>query len=102
MLVQILTPEKRVLETQADSVVLPAVDGELGVLPHHAPLFVQMQPGQVRLRRGEEVEFFAVSGGFAEVKNNQVAIFAETAEMAQEIDVERARQAAQRAGALLK
>ncbi len=100
--VDILTPEKNVLHTEADSVVLPAADGELGVLPHHAPLVSQLQPGEIRLRTGNETQHFAVSGGFVEVQNNHVVIMAETAEMAHEIDVERARQAAERAKAALR
>ena len=100
--VDIMTPERRVLQTQADSVVLPAADGELGILSHHAPLVAQLHAGQIRLRLGDKVEYFAVSGGFVEVQNNRVTVMAETAEMAQEIDVERARQAAERAKAELR
>jgi F-type H+-transporting ATPase subunit epsilon len=100
--VDIMTPERLVMQTQADSVVVPAVDGELGILPHHAPLLAQLEPGQIRLRKGNELELFAVSGGFVEVENNHIAIFAETAEMAHEIDAERARQAAEKAKAQMK
>ncbi len=99
--VDILTPERKVLQTQADSVVVPAVHGELGILEDHAPLVVQLSPGEIRLRTGEDVQLFAVSGGFVEVQKNRVMILVETAEMAQEIDVERARQAAERAKAAL-
>ena len=100
--VDILTPERRVLQTQADSVVVPAVDGELGILKDHLPLVAQLQPGEIRMRTGEETQVFAVSGGFVEVQNNHVIVMAETAEMAHEIDVERARQAAERAKAALR
>ena len=100
--VDIMTPERLVMQTQADSVVVPAAEGELGILPHHAPLLAQLEPGEIHLRRGDNVELFAVSGGFVEVENNRVSIFAETAEMAQEIDAERARQAAERAKEQIK
>src|SRR5262249_25101252 len=100
--VDIMTPERLVMQTQADSVIIPAAEGELGILPHHAPLLAQLEPGQIRLRQGEKLELFAVSGGFVEVEGNKLSIFAETAEMAQEIDVERARQAAERAKAEIK
>jgi len=100
--VEIMTPERLVMQTQADSVVVPASDGELGILPHHTPLLAQLQPGQVRLRHGDALELFAVSGGFVQVEANKVSIFAETAEMPHEIDVERARQAADRARQQLK
>ena len=100
--VDIVTPERRVLQTQADSVVVPAADGELGILANHTPLVAELKSGQIRMRAGEKTEFFAVSGGFVEVQNNHVAVMAETAEMAHEIDVERARQAAERAKAALR
>ncbi len=100
--VDILTPEKVVMQTEADSVVVPAADGELGILLNHAPLLAELKPGQIRLRVGDELKLFAVSGGYVEVRNNHVAIFAETAEMAQDIDVERARQAAESAKAALR
>ena len=100
--VDILTPDRRVLQAQADSVVVPATDGELGILSHHTPLVAQLQPGEIRLRTGNDLKYFAVSGGFVEVQNNHVVVLAETAEMAHEIDVERARQAAERAKAVLR
>ncbi len=100
--VDILTPDRRVLQAQADSVVVPAWDGELGILSHHAPLLTQLQPGQIRMRTGNELQLFAVSGGFVEIQNNHVVVMAETAEMAHEIDIERARQAAERAKAALR
>jgi F-type H+-transporting ATPase subunit epsilon len=100
--VDILTPERRVLQAQADSVVVPAAEGELGILPDHTPLVAQLQPGEIRMRTGSDTQVFAVSGGFVEVQNNHVVILAETAEMAHEIDVERARQSAERAKAALR
>ena len=99
--VTLVTPEKEVLNRTADAVVVPGVLGELGILKGHAPLLSQLQAGSIRLRENDRTDFFAISGGFVEVKNNQVAIFAETAEQAQEIDLERARQAAERAKATL-
>jgi F-type H+-transporting ATPase subunit epsilon len=100
--VDILTPERRVLQTQADSVVVPAMDGELGILAYHTPLVAQLKPGEIRLHAGNDIQHFAVSGGFVEVQNNHVIVMAETAEMAHEIDLERARQAAERAKAALR
>jgi len=100
--VDILTPDRRVLQAQADSVVVPAADGELGILANHTPLVAQLQPGDIRMHSGNDTQVFAVSGGFVEVQNNHVVILAETAEMAHEIDVERARQSAERAKAALR
>jgi len=97
--VELTTPERSVFSRTADMVVLPAFKGEMGVLPGHAPFLVQLQAGEVRVTSGDTVDHFAVSGGFAEIKNNKVSLFAETAEMAGEIDSERARQALEKAKA---
>lgn len=94
---ELVTPEKVALTEEADSVVLPAFEGEMGVLPGHEPFVVQINPGEVRVERGGEKKSIAVSGGFAEILNNKISIFAETAEMAEEIDEERARQALEQA-----
>jgi len=95
--VSILTPERVVYKSAADFVVFPAVTGEMGILKNHLPVLAQLGLGEVRVEHQGKIEIFAVLDGFAEVRNNQVSIFAETAEMAEEIDAERARQAAERA-----
>lgn len=82
--------------------VVPAADGQLGVLPGHAPLLAQLQAGVLQIRTGEETKVLAVSGGFMEVFEGRVAVFAETAELADEINEERARQAAERAKAAMR
>ena len=74
----------------------------MGVLHGHAPFLVQLRAGEVRFKAGEQTKIFAVSGGFAEIRGDKVALFAETAEMAESIDVERARQALERAQAELQ
>ena len=101
LFVQIITPERVVSELTADMVVIPSKDGEMGILPGHAPVLSELIPGAVRIRQESNVEFFAVSGGFVQVDKSKVIILAETAEMAQEIDEERARQSAERARAQL-
>lgn len=98
---ELVTPEKTALSRPADFIVLPAVEGEMGVYPGHEPFFVQLKPGELRVRAGEEELRFSVSGGFAEVLRDRVAVFAETAEMSSEIDQERARQGLERAKAAL-
>ncbi|TPW21515.1 MAG: F-type H+-transporting ATPase subunit epsilon, partial [Elusimicrobia bacterium] len=97
--VELVTPEKVALTQSADFVALPAFEGEMGVLPGHEPFLVQLGAGEVRVRRGGETSSFAVSGGFAEILKDKVSVFAETAEMASEIDAERARQDLERAKA---
>ena len=96
---ELVTPEKVAWSAPADFVVLPAFDGEMGVLPGHQPFLVQLSAGEVRVTAGEETKHFAVSGGFAEIKGDVVSLFAETAEMAEQIDSERARQELERAKA---
>lgn len=98
----IVTPEKVAWEGEVDSLVVPAYDGQLGILPGHAALLAQLTPGALRIRAGEEVRLLAVSGGFVEVGGGHVSVFAETAEMADEIDAERARQSVEKARAALK
>lgn len=99
--VSIVTPEKVALETDAESLVVPAFGGQLGILPGHAPLLAQLMYGEVKITANGQISYFAISGGFVEAHPKKVAIFAETAEMAEEINVERARLAQERAQAEL-
>ncbi len=101
LIVELVTPERPAFSGEGDCVVLPAWEGEMGVLPGHAPFLVQLKPGEVRFKAGVETKIFAVSGGFAEIRDDKVSLFAETAEMAESIDEERARQALERAKAEL-
>ena len=98
LLLTILTPEKAFLtDKEADFVSFPAFDGEMGVLPGHASFVVQLKEGVLKYRDGRTKDIFAVLSGFAEVHKNSVLILAEEAELAKEIDEERARQAYQKA-----
>lgn len=102
LLMDIVTPEKPHLQDrEVDFVALPAEGGEMGVLPGHAPFAVQLRPGVLRYREGQSEETFAVMGGFAEIYRNKVSVFAEAAELAREVDEERARQEYARAKAAL-
>ncbi|HXS99559.1 MAG TPA: ATP synthase F1 subunit epsilon [Elusimicrobiota bacterium] len=96
---ELVTPEKVAWSAPADFVVLPAANGEMGVLPGHMPFLVQLGAGEVRITEGEQVKRFAVSGGFAEIKDDVISLFAETAEAADQINAERARQALEKAKA---
>ena len=94
MQVDIISAEREVYTDQVNGVVAPGIDGELGILPHHAPLLTMLQPGELRImKEGEEDTFIAVSGGFLEVIANKVVILADTAERAEEIDEARAQEA---------
>ncbi|HVA67301.1 MAG TPA: ATP synthase F1 subunit epsilon [Elusimicrobiota bacterium] len=97
--VEIISPERQVSKTSAEAVVVPAWDGEMGILPGHEPYLAQLRAGEVRLRNGGGADLFAVAGGFVEVSPERVRLFVETAELAEEIDLEKARQAAEKAKA---
>lgn len=94
---EIVTAERVVYSEEVDVLVAPGVVGELGVLPSHAPLLTIMQPGEIRVDKGEEQTYIAVSGGFLEVIGNKATILADTAERAEEIDEARAEEAVKRA-----
>ena len=93
---EIVTPERRVYSDTVDSVQVPGAEGELGVLPHHAPLVSTLGVGELRFRKGGVEESFAIVGGFLQVRPDKVVVMAETADMASEIDLEKAQEAAAR------
>jgi F-type H+-transporting ATPase subunit epsilon len=90
---EIVTPERQLFADEVDSVVCPGVEGELGVLPHHAPLLTTLGVGELRIRRHGQEEYFAIAGGFLQVRPDKVVVMAETADMASEIDLELAMEA---------
>ena len=93
----IITAERVVFSEDVDIVVAPGVEGQLGILPHHAPLMTTLQEGELRVRKGGEEFFLAVSGGFLEVRPDRVIVLADAAERAEEIDLARAEEAKRRA-----
>ena len=90
---EIVTPDRRVLSTDVDEVVLPSMNGSMGVLPGHAPLLCQLDVGEMSYRQGGARKYLAVSGGFAEILREKVSVLARTSETAEEIDLERATKA---------
>ena len=90
---EIVTPERLAYADDVDSVQLPGSEGELGVLPHHAPLIATLGAGELRIRKGGTEETFAVFGGFLQVLPDKVVVMAESADLASEIDLERAQEA---------
>ncbi len=95
---EIVTPERIVLEQDAVSVVVPGSEGSLGILANHAPMMAELTVGEVQIRDANGLETrLATSGGFMEVASNIVRILADTAEKPEEIDVHRAEEAATRA-----
>ncbi|MGI9952094.1 F0F1 ATP synthase subunit epsilon [Moorellaceae bacterium AZ2] len=99
---EVITPERVLLSTEASSLVAPGVLGYLGILPGHAPMVTLLVPGVITYREGGQEKRLAVSGGLLEVVDDRVVILADTAEKAEEIDVERARRAKERAERRLK
>ena len=99
---EIVTPERSVLTEQVDEVVLPSLEGYMGVLPGHAPLLAQLDVGEVSYRVGQQRRYLAISGGYAEVQRSSVSVLARTAELSEEIDVARARLAKEKAEAAMK
>lgn len=95
--IEVVTAERRVFVDEVDMVVAPGAEGQLGILPHHAPLMTMLAPGEVRLKKDGEEVIMATSGGFLEVLANRVTILADTAERIEEIDIARAEEAKQRA-----
>lgn len=95
--VEVVTPERSVGERQIDSLVVPASEGYLGVLPGHAPLVTGLQIGVISMKTDGKEDNMAISGGFMEVIADKVTIMPDTAEAATEIDVERAEAAKARA-----
>ena len=97
MRLEIVTAEKVVYSEDVSLLVAPGADGELGILPRHAPLLTLLRPGEIRVVRDREETYMSISGGFMEVMANKVTILADTAERAEEIDMQRSEEALRRA-----
>jgi F-type H+-transporting ATPase subunit epsilon len=93
----IVTAEQMVFSEDVDIVVAPGIDGEMAILPHHAPLMTMLQPGELRVRKGGEETYMAITGGFLEVRPDRVTVLADAAERAEDIDAARAEEAKRRA-----
>jgi len=97
ILLDIVTAERMVYSDNVDMVIAPGFEGQLGILPHHTPLMTILLPGELRVKKGDEEVSLAISGGFLEVRPDRVVVLADSAERAEEIDVERAEEARKRA-----
>ncbi len=94
---ELVTPEKVLVSQKVDIVVAPGSLGEFGVLPGHVPFLSGIVPGELRFTADGKTEYFAVTTGFAEVSGNKISVLVDAAERATDIDIERARQAMERA-----
>jgi F-type H+-transporting ATPase subunit epsilon len=99
---EIVSQDRMVFEGDADTVIIPGVFGEMGVLPKHAPLLSTMGFGVIRVRQGEREEVFTVAGGVVEVQPDVVTVLADVAENVLEIDISRAQAARDRIEALME
>ncbi|MFP3866915.1 MAG: F0F1 ATP synthase subunit epsilon [Desulfobacteraceae bacterium] len=97
LLLEVVTPDRKVVSEEVDIVVAPGVEGQFGVLVNHIPFLSALEVGEMYYRKGGQTQFLFLSGGFAEVTGQKVTILADSAERGQEIDVERARRARERA-----
>jgi F-type H+-transporting ATPase subunit epsilon len=100
---ELVTPERMLFSEDVQEIRAPGVEGSLGVLAGHAPLLTELMTGLIKVKLADGTEaFIATSGGFLQVNKEKVIILADTAELSEEIDVERARAAAAKARQLLE
>jgi F-type H+-transporting ATPase subunit epsilon len=97
LLLEVVTPDRALVREEVDEVQVPGAEGYLGVLPGHTPLLATLTVGELWYRKGQEKYFLAIAGGFVEVLPDRVAILAQVAERAQDIDIARAEAARKRA-----
>lgn len=94
---KIVTPERTVYEAKADQITLPTWEGEITILPNHYSYISNLKAGEIMVKHDEHTELMATSGGFVEFNNNSLVVLADTAERAEEIDLERAEAARKKA-----
>lgn len=99
---EIVSPERRAFTDEVDAVVVPGIDGQLGILPHHTRLITALGTGELRIRKGATEQSMLISGGFVEVRADKVVIMADLAEHSSEIDEARAIEARKAAEAELE
>jgi F-type H+-transporting ATPase subunit epsilon len=99
---EIVTAEKMIFSDDVSAVIAWGVEGQLGILPHHAPLMTMLQPGDLMIRKDKEEEYLVISGGFLEVRPDKVIILADACERVDQIDIARAEEAKRRAQETMK
>ena len=96
MMLEITTAEKQMYGEEVDMLIAPGIDGQLGILPKHAPLMTILRPGELTIRKNGADTFYTVTGGFMEVLGDRVIILADACEHSEEISEERAQEAMRR------
>lgn len=99
---QILTPDREVLKEDVDEVLVPTVNGELGILPNHVSLLTQITPGELVIVNGGKRNSYAITGGYLEVNNNQVNVLGDYAIRSEDIEVSKAEEAKKKAETMMK
>jgi F-type H+-transporting ATPase subunit epsilon len=99
---EIVTPERRAFTDEVDMVIVPGIDGQLGILPHHTRLISALGTGELRIKQGGTEQVMLISGGFVEVRPDKVVVMADVAERSDEIDAARAVEARKQAEADLE
>jgi F-type H+-transporting ATPase subunit epsilon len=99
---EIVTAERMVFADEVSALIAWGLEGQLAILPHHAPLMTMLQPGDLMIRKDKEEDYLAISGGFLEVRPDKVIILADACERVDEIDITRAEEAKKRAQETLK
>ena len=102
LIVNIVTPDGPVYDSEVDMIIANTASGEIGILPGHIPMVAPLRIGAVKLKKDGKSQYVAVSGGFVEVRPEKVTILAQSAEVADTIDVARAKEAMKRAEALIQ
>lgn len=102
MQLDIITPTKSVLSEEIEEVTLPTENGEITILPNHVSLLTKVKPGELIIKKGNKQNFFAITGGFLEVKENKITILADYAVRAEDIEVGKAKEAQERAEKAMK
>ena len=100
--ISVVTPEKTLLEEEADEVIIPTTEGEIAVLPHHISLLSQIAPGELQIRNAGKTDHLAVIGGFLEIGNNKITVLADYAIHAKDISTAKAEEAKERAEKAMK
>ncbi len=99
---ELITPEKVILKQEIDELVVQTAQGQITILPHHTQLLTKVLPGEMTVKSGGKEMFLAVTGGFLEVNNGQITLLADYAVRSEEIEVEKALKAQERAKEVLK
>ena len=102
LLLEIITPEKIAFKDKIDEAIVPTVNGEIAILPHHVGLLTQIAPGELIIKKNNKLQSVAITGGFLEISNNRISIITNYAVNAESINIAKAEEAKKRAEHLMQ